>query len=124
MPARAFKVYSLLLCAVCFPSQPVKKVVKKVVKKAVKKPVKKVVRKAPVRGKKGAPVRGAGRNAGNVRGKGKSIVEIAKFGGGAVSGYGGGNGEALFEPSTIAFVGLWVLILLRFVLFYGFFGGE
>ena len=87
-----------------------KKVAKKPVKKAVKKAVKKVVRKPAKRSTEAA--------------KGKSLVEILQFGGGAVTGYGGGNGAGLANPQTLAIIAAWVFVLLRFVIFYGVFGDE
>merc|ERR1711924_371076 len=104
----------------------VKKVVKKPVKKVVKKPINKPIKKPVKRGAKGVVARGRDRSrvdGRNVAGEyATSIIKIAQFGGDAVKGYGGGNGEALLSPTVLIGGGLWVLVLLRFVLFYGFFG--
>merc|ERR1711990_568736 len=93
----------------------VKKVVKKPVKKVAKKPVKKVVKKPIKRGAK-KPVKRGGR--GGDSGLGAEVQKIGSFGLGAVSGYGGGNGAVLGSTNFLIFGGLWVLVLLRFVLFY------
>ena len=58
------------------------------------------------------------------KGLGNSIRFIGNFAGDAVKGYGGGNGEALFSFPVVAGVTVWILILLRFVLFYGAFGDN
>ena len=108
--------------------KPIKRVVKKPVKKSggggglgglfgpqaqAKKPIKKVVRKPIKKFNKKAPTKTGGAS--------KEIGKIANFAGGAISGYGGGNGAALFTPPVAAGIVLWGLVLLRYVLFYGFF---
>jgi hypothetical protein len=110
---------------------PAKRVVKKAVKRVVKEPVKKAVKrvvKKPI--KKAAPAKrnpfssGGGVSAAR-GGSGKSeIGKLATNTISAVKGYGGGNGEVLFNPTTAAAIVAWLLILARFVLFYGAFGGE
>ena len=113
--------------------KPVKKVVKKVVKKPAPKPAKRIVKKpagrAAFRGKQGAVGRGAGRGAGasgnQLAGKYVNTVkEIGIFGFGAVKDFGGGNGAAIFSSPVLIGGGLWVLVLLRYVLFYGLFGDD
>ena len=94
--------------------KPVKKVVKKPVKKVVRKPVKKVVR---------------GRNAKNIRNKGTPIdpafspEQIKKALGiaGQVQQNFGGQGIPL---AGVAGVGVWILLILRYTIFYGFFGAD
>merc|ERR1719453_683542 len=74
--------------------KPVKEVVKKVVKKVAKKPAKKTLRRESAR-------------AGVERGAAML-------------------GDTFIVPTgPVAIgVGVWILVLLRFVIFYGFFGGE
>ena len=106
------------LCGQCFarvsPTQAVKKPIKKVAKKPVKKVVKKVVKKAPVR-------RGSAGVNNAARGGGKGEVnKVLSFAGDAFGGYGGGNGAAAAgNPLIVGGVVAWVLVLLRYVLFYG-----
>ena len=104
--------------------QVVKKVVKKPIKKVVKKPIKKVVKKPfkkPVKKIAKKVVRGG-------RGTKPTFSEeagkIGSLAGSAITGYGGGNGAALFSSPVIIGVTAWILILLRFVLFYGAFGDD
>jgi len=86
--------------------KPVKKVVKKPVKKVVKKPVKKVVKKSIKKGGAGVARRESARK-GAERG-------VALFGSTFIAeGIGGGGAIA---------IGVWILIVLRFTIFYGFFG--
>jgi len=85
--------------------------VKKAVKKApVKKPVKKVVKKAPV--KKAAPKR-----------TGKQTYAVANRentgrGTQAVTGLVGDLVTTLLTPQQLAFVGVWIFIALKFLVFY------
>merc|ERR1719353_2086815 len=101
---------------------PVKKAAKRAVKKAVKKPLK---------GGRAVAAKSAGgfslfgkKAEVEKRGLGGEISFLGNFAGDAVKGYGGGNGEALFSLPVVAGAGLWILVLLRFVLFYGFFGDS
>jgi hypothetical protein len=102
---------------------PAKRVVKKPVKKAVKRVVKKPIKKAAPA--KRNPFSSGGGVSAARGGSGKSeIGKLATNTISAVKGYGGGNGEVLFNPTTAAAIVAWLLILARFVLFYGAFGGE
>merc|ERR1719271_357419 len=98
--------------------KPVKKVVKKPVKKVVKKPVKKVARKPVKRGARGAMDR-----------KGKPIDpafdpgQVGKalnLGGQVVNNFGGQG----IPTAGVIGVGVWILLILRYTIFYGFFGTE
>merc|ERR1712094_77333 len=82
--------------------KPVEKPVKKPVKKPIKKPVKKPAGgRAAFRGRSGATTRGAGRSgqSGNALAGQylNTAKEIGVFGFGAVKGFGGGNGAAIFS---------------------------
>ena len=103
----------LLICdsltrhvALTFPQPIKKKVVKKPVKKVVKKPVKKIVRK-PIK-KSGA------RKSNTVESIFGAVIPT-------VQGFGTTN---VLSPNVVVGVTLWLLVLARYVLFYGFFGGE
>merc|ERR1740138_698552 len=99
----------------------VKKPVKKVVKKPVKKPLKRKVAKKPVK-------RGGSRNflKSDAR-KGQLVdpgLDPAQWGkalglGKQVAGNFGGQGIPLVG---VAGAGIWVLLILRYTIFYGFFG--
>jgi len=115
------------------PKKVAKKVAKKVVKKvAPKKVAKKVVKKvAPKKVAKKAGPKGVQSNESRLRStigftskgtEGSEIKKIAFGAADAVTGYGGGNGAAALSPPILAFGAFWVIVLLRFVLFYGFFG--
>ena len=93
----------------------------------MKKQVKKAApKRVSFRGKKGAIASGAGRGAGKsgnaLAGQyAQSGLFIGKFAVDSVKSYGGGNGAAIFSSPVIVGGLLWVAILFRYVLFYGFF---
>jgi len=94
-----------------------KKVVKKVAKKVVKKPAKKVVKKPGFKGPAAAqpsPVESL------LTAPGK-FFSSENWGVQAVTLLG--DGESV-PTGTLAFVGVWILFVLRFTIFYGFFGTE
>ena len=96
------------------PKKVAKKVVKKVVKKPVKKPVKKVAKKVvkkvakKVAKKAPAAKRGAGSN---------EVTKLAGFSGDVLQSFG-------ITPGAAGALAVWILIVLRFTIFYGFFGGD
>ena len=116
------------VCAASRPRQ--KKAVKKVAKKPVKKPVKKIVKKAAKRPVKKAvkkPVKRGNSFIARDSRKGQvvdpaldpaQLRKAGKLGGEVLSGFGG-QGIPL---AGVAGVGVWVLLILRFTIFYGFFG--
>ena len=89
-------------------------VAKKPVKKVAKKPIKKVVKKA---GFKGPAAAQPGSNPVELAGK---FLSTENWGVQALQLLGDGT----VPVPVLAGVGVWVLILLRFVIFYGSFGVE
>lgn len=94
-----------------------KKVVKKkVVKKVVKKPVKKVAKKALPKGTLAAQQTGS-----DPKELVSSFFSADNWGVVAVKQLGENGGVGL---GALAGVGIWGLLVLRFVIFYGFFGDQ
>merc|ERR1719238_1046819 len=129
-PARAVSVAASSTAAALVPTVPrtaeismaarakPKKVVKKPVKKAVKKPVKKVVKKAVKKPVK-KPVKKIVKKSGGRTSYAMSQRKVVGGGTGSVTGLASELVGTLLTPTQLAWVGLWVALILKFLIFYG-----